>query len=250
MTDEHTGPEDAVAEPAPAPNGRRNGDAPTLGYVPATPDTPAPTLADPIGEAASAYAQLVERIGELEGARIVLVTAAVKGSGPGLAALNLAVAATRAGKRVVLIDGHADAKGPSQFLRTASGPGLADLVAGRAGLRDASRLLIVERVGRFPMIPAGTWDEEEELAAADLADPIDRMSEHADLVLVVVPGDASAERTTSLGAHADGSLLIVHGGESAGALHTAAQELSAAGAPIVGLVELAPPRRGRSLRRK
>ena len=223
-------------------------DAPTLGYIPPTPESPAPTLSDPMGDAAAAYGQALDRIQAATAAHILLVTGAIPGSGPTLAALNLGFAATRIGLRCVVIDGDTEGGGPSQYLRTGSDPGLAELASGEADLKAASRLLTMDDGGRLPVIPAGESQPGAELSPNDLAEPIDRISEHTDLVLIVIAATASEQWAAALGAHADGTLLIVDGSEQQGAVVAAAERLAKIGAPVTGLIELAPQRRG--IRRK
>ena len=212
--------------------------APTLGYIPPSPASPAPTLADPRGEAAAAYVQALDRLQAATAAQVLLVSDADKGPGATLAALNLGITATRAGLRTVIIDGDPTGGGISRYLRTGDGPGLAELASGAANLAEASRLLTIDAANRLPIIPAGTVDVEAEIEPAHLADPIDRISEHSDLVLIVAPASVSVERGAALGAHADGSILIVDGTESQRTVADAAERLTSIGAPVIGLIEL------------
>lgn len=222
--------------------------APTLGYIPATPDSPVPALADPEGDAATAYVQALDRLQAASPGRILLV-ARPDGGPDDAAALNLAVAATRLGLRCVVIDGDDGGGGPTQFLQTRSGPGLADLAAGTVDLKQASRLLTIDADNRLPMIPAGTADAPGEFDATAIADPIDAISEHSDLVLIDVPVRDAYERLTALGAHADGSILLV--GDKLGARERArtAERLATVGAPVIGLIEWAPAKRRKRRKR-
>ena len=213
-------------------------DAPTLGYIPPTPACPAPTLADPRGDAAAAYARALDRLQAATTAQVLLVSDAGTSPAATLAALNLGITATRAGLRIVIIDGDPSGGGISRYLRTGDGPGLAELASGAADLAEASRLLTIDAANRLPIIPAGTGDVEAEIEPAHLADPIDRISEHSDLVLIVAPASVSAQRSAALGAHADGSLLVIDVTESQRAVADAAERLTSIGAPVVGLIEL------------
>ncbi len=197
-----------------------------------------------MGDAAAAYAQALDRIQAATNARILLVIGATPGPGPTLVSLNLGFAATRIGLRAVIIDGNAEGGGPSQYLRTGAGPGLAELASGEVDLKEASRLLTIDDGSRLPMIPAGKGEPGAELSANDLAEPIDRISEHADLVLIVIATTAGEQREAALGAHADGTLLIVDGSEQQSEVVAAAERLAAIGAPVTGLIELAAQKRG------
>lgn len=225
-------------------------DAPTLGYIPATPETPAPVLADPMGDSATAYRKTVDRLQAAAKVRIVLVSGIDSGRAATLASLNLAMAATRLGVKVVLIDGDDSGGGPSRFLRTGATPGLSDVAAGNAGLREASRLLELDRDHRLPVIPAGSAMAGEGLAAADIADAVDLMSEHSDLVLICVPGDAGDRRLSALAAHSDASVLVITEGDETVGARDAAARLADAGAPVVGIIELANHKRRSRLRRR
>lgn len=223
-------------------------DAPTVGYVPATPGMPAPVLADPVGDASAAYRQAIDRIQVTTSARILLITSAQTGPGATLTAINLGMAATRLGVRAVVIDGVETGDGPSRFLSTGAAPGLTDIASGSASLAEASRLLEIDRHHRLPVIAAGK-DPAAAFEPADIADAVDRISEHADIVLVVVAADASENRAVALGAHADGSLLVVDEGRGANAAD-AADRMAAVGAPVAGIIERAVHKRQRRRRRR
>ena len=219
--------------------------APTLGYIPSSSTSPTPTLSDPVSDATTAYVQAIDRIQAADGgARILLVTAPVAGNLPTHAALNLAIAATRIGLRSVVIDGDSKGRGPSRYLRTGSGPGLAELASGEAGLKEASRLIQVDADSRLPIIPAGT-DAATDFAAAAIAEPINQITEHSDLVFIVTSAEASNERIAALGAHADGSLLIIDGSESQTLVGQVADRMASVGAPVTGIIELSRPKRSK-----
>jgi tyrosine-protein kinase Etk/Wzc len=209
--------------------------APMIGRVPPTPDSPAPTLADPGGDAATAYGESLERLQAVTTGQIFLITGERRGAESGLVALNLAVAAAGVGLRTVLIDADVTGAGPTQFLRTGDGPGLLDLAAGEADLKDASRLIAVDGTTRLPVVPRGRTESEEPQWAA-LAHAVDRISEHSDLLLVNLPADAADGWRSSLGAHADGSVLVDTGRESRADLGAAAALLADVGAPVIGFI--------------
>jgi Mrp family chromosome partitioning ATPase len=211
--------------------------APMIGRVPATPDTPAPTLADPGGDAATAYGEALERLQAVTTGQILLVTSEGRGASSGMVALNLAVSAAGVGLRTVLIDADLTGAGPTQFLRTGDGPGLIDLAAGEVDLKEASRLIAVDGTTRLPVVPRGRSGPEPEPQSAALADAVDQLSEHSDLVLVNMPADVTGGWRSALGAHADGSVLVVTGKESRADLGAAAAILTDVGAPVVGFVD-------------
>ncbi len=177
-----------------------------------------------------------------------LVTSADQGLGPTLTSLNLAMAATRIGIRAVVIDGHESGDGPSRFLSTGSDPGLSDIAAGSATLKDASRLIQIDDRHRVPVIAAGS-DPEAAFEPASIADEVDLITEHSDLVLISIGAGASTERTVALGAHADGSLLVVDEGKPHAGASEAADMLAEVGAPVIGIIERAAQKRQKGRRR-
>ena len=211
-------------------------DAPMIGRVPPTADSPAPTLTDPGGAAAAAYRDTLERLQAATTGQILLVTGAMRNAGATTVALNLAVTATRVGLRALLIDGDTTGAGPSQFLRTGIGAGLTDLASGTADLNEASRLLAVDAETSLPVIPAGRPGSEPEPQSAALAAAVDRISEHSDIVLIDAPLDLSFGWRAELGAHADGSVLVIGGKESRSDLAAATSLLADVGAPIAGFI--------------
>lgn len=223
-------------------------DAPTLGYIPPTPDTPSPVLADPMGDPASAYRKTVDRLQAAANVRVALVVGTDSGNGATLASLNLAMAAIRLGVKTVLIDGDDSGAGPSRFLRSGAAPGLTDLADGSVDLREASRLLELDADHQLPMIPAGSAVAGEAFTASDIADAVDLMSEHSDLLLICVPRDADDNRLAALGAHADASVLVVVEGDTSSHLEDEATRLADAGAPVMGIIELARRKRRSRLR--
>src|SRR5205085_9645759 len=72
-----------------------------------------------------------------EPTRSLMVTSSTPGEGKTTTAANLAVAATLQGKRVILVD--ADMRNPSHhpLVGVACEPGLSDVLAGFASVRDA-----------------------------------------------------------------------------------------------------------------
>ena len=152
--------------------------------------------------------------------------------------MNLAVAATKRGRRVVLIDGDASAAGISRFGRTSAIPGLAELAAGEASLAEASRLWRVNRSTRLPFIPSGAAGKAtvEMLRSELLAEAIDELGEGSDLVLIDVPPVNWNTDLAPLAAHADGTVLVIPEGSDLGAAEKAASRLEHLGAPAAGYV--------------
>jgi len=209
---------------------------PLLGQIPE--DTTSSTYSDPGSAAAVAYAAAATKLEALTSGQIVLVTSAGPGQGTSRTALNLAAAATRAGRRVVLVDGDPTQNGLSRFGRTGASPGLADLARGEVDLKAASRLWAIEDSHRLPFIPAG--DGDWPISAGEngdaMADVVDTLTSGADLVLIDVPPLGWNSAAQPLAVHADGSVLVVTETSDPSAISDASSSLDEAGAPVIGYV--------------
>ena len=124
---------------------------PLLGQIPH--DTNTSTFATPDSEVAGAYAAAARELEARTSGQVVLVTGAVPGQGTSRTALNLAAAATRAGRRVVLVDGDPTRNGLSRFGRTGASPGLAELARGESEMQIPAESWPSRRTGANPSYP-------------------------------------------------------------------------------------------------
>lgn len=214
------------------------GALPRFGIIPAGSSTPVPTLTSTGSRFDDAYMVTASRVETEATGQIFLVSSPSPGQGASTVAMNLAVAMTKAGRRVVLIDGDSSAQGISRFGRTAPTPGLAELAAGQATLAEASRLWRVNRSSRLPFIPAGSHEQSAVTTAASphLAHAIAELGDGADVVLIDVPPVNWNTDLAPLAAHADGTVLVVPEGSDLGAASRAAERLGELGAPVVGYI--------------
>jgi LCP family protein required for cell wall assembly len=220
-------------------------DVPEMGVIPAYAPVPAPTLSDPDSAASSAYNQVSSSLARSNTATVLLVTGPSPGSGASSVAMNLAISSTRAGRKVVLVDGDRVTQGLTRFVRTKDGPGLSELASGTADLNQASRMWVLDDANRLPFIPAGGAlpTDGDGLRSASIAEAIDRMSETADLILIDT-SPATDNEAIDLAAHADGSLLVIPSQAEAETAQAASRRLEEAGAAVVGFViNGAPPYR-------
>jgi len=208
---------------------------PLLGQIPH--DTNSSTFAEPESEVSGAYEAAAQRLEAQTSGQVLLVTGAVPGQGTSRTALNLAAAATRAGRRVVLVDGDPTQNGLSRFGRTGASPGLAELARGESDLAAASRIWAIERNRRLPFIPAGEGDLPSGINGADpVADAVDRLTDWADLVLIDVPPLGWNSSGQPLAVHADGSVLVVTEASEPEVVERTSHDLEEAGAPVIGYV--------------
>jgi LCP family protein required for cell wall assembly len=206
-----------------------------LGAIPIDEAGPAPTLSDT--DATDRYTGLLREIEGQTTGRILLVSSPGPGQGASTVSLNLAIAATKAGRRVMLVDADPSPNGLGRFLSTGSSPGLSDVAAGAATMSGAARMWELEDGTRFPMLPSGdTLADAEGLSGVLVADALDAVSERADLIIIDVPPVLWSNATPELGAHADGTILVVADSADPATVTRAIEDLSKAGAPVLGYV--------------
>ena len=210
---------------------------PHLGTIPNLRSVPAPTLTDPDGEAATAFHQAVDALEASTTGQVVLVASPSPGQGTTTVAMNLAISATQAGRRVVLIDGDLTTRGLSRFMHTGPTPGLAELAAGEANLGEASRMWNLEGTSRLPVVPAGAPGRSEAtLRSGAVADAVDVLTERADLVIIDSPPILWNGTSRPLAAHADGTVMVVSANADHHAVMKARTVLEDVGAPLLGYV--------------
>lgn len=223
-------------------------DYPMLGAIPADESGPAPALTE--SDTAHRYTGLLGEIEARTTGRVVLVSSPAPGQGSSTVALNVAIAAARAGRRVMLIDADPSPHGISRFLSSGNSPGLSDVAAGTVTLAEATRMWTVDDGARFPMLPSGSdLSDVDALAGLLVADALDTVSERADLIVMDVPPILWSDATPELGRHADGTILVLSDSADAGVVSDAIAQLETVGAPVLGYVrnrskgtkKLAPP---------
>jgi len=206
-----------------------------LGSIPVDTSGPAPALND--SDATDRYTGLLREIEGQTTGRILLVSSPGPGQGASTVALNLAIAATMAGRRAMLIDADPSPNGLGRFLSTGDSPGLSDVADGSATMSEAARMWNLADGNRFPMLPSGdTLADVASLSGVLVAEALDTVSERADLIIIDVPPVLWSNTTPGLGAHADGTILVVADSADAGSVTQAIDDLEDAGAPVLGYV--------------
>ncbi|KAA3641892.1 MAG: hypothetical protein DWP92_00350 [Armatimonadetes bacterium] len=205
-----------------------------LGTIPLH-DQPAPTLSN--SNTAAAYVDAVHMIQDQTTGRVLLLTSPSPGQGATTVALNLAIAATRLGRRVMLIDADTTHHGLARFLSTGSTPGLTELASGELSLSEVARMLTIDETVQLPLIPAGSPDGDDSLLGGlEIGDAIDRVSERADLIIIDAPPIGWSDATPHLAVHADGSILVVTPNADPTAATKTATKLADVGAPPLGFI--------------
>lgn len=213
---------------------RESFDEPNLAAIPSTPGIATPSLTEPESDAAHAYIRALERLDAESEARIVLVSGPAPGHGATTVALNLAIAATRIGKRVVLVDGDPSSRGLSRFGHTGPVPGLSELAAGTTTLAEASRLWSLEPGQSVPFIPSGAPNGRASIAGEHLEGVMGRLAAGSELVLIDTP--PVEHNGNGIARHADGTVIVVTETAAEAEIQEARHNLMEAGAPVVGYV--------------
>lgn len=218
--------------------------APLLGQVPdfkAAGVTGAdPTRSAPYSQAAEAYQFVVaslEHTLQRTGCTSLAVTSAADGDGKSVTALNLAIAAAREGRRVVLVDADERGSGLTRLVGVTAAPGLTDLADDAVPFADCSRRLPALDED-LSFVPAGS---RPPTPARFFRTPafrrvMARLNDHADLVIIDTPSLLTVSDTSAIADQADGILFVVARGTSVGVLEAVRERLGFVGTPVLGYV--------------
>lgn len=193
-------------------------------------------MAAPRSPAAEQYRVLARRIEPAiaAGARRVAVVSAVGGEGRSTTAANLALALSLDGRsRVALVDAHLRAPSLHRLLAAPPGPGLVDLIEGRATLAAS-----LWRVGAGPLelLAAGHTDAPHaRMASPVLARVLGELAARCDVVIVDAPPTLPTADLLSFVGSVDAALLVVRAGRTPRDLIRAALGLLSA-TPLLGAV--------------
>jgi len=212
-------------------------DEPIIAYVPTTEGAPTPVFVSDDSAESTVYLDAVARLEKATKGQVILVAGAGPGLGATTVAMNLAVAATRMGRRAVLIDADPGG-GLSEYGQSDPVPGWTDLAAGSASLEAATRLWRIDEANRLAVIPVGSDIENrtETLGGLTLADTIDRLTEHADLLIVNTAPVDWDESLQQVATHADGTLLVITPEAEVQRLDDIREKLAEMAAPVIGYV--------------
>ncbi|KWR71524.1 MULTISPECIES: polysaccharide biosynthesis tyrosine autokinase [Cupriavidus] len=139
--------------------------------------------------------------------KVVAVTSPTAGAGKTFVSVNLAVLFAEAGQRVLLVDADLRRGRVSSWFGQPAGPGMAEVLAGRATLVDAARPTVVNGLS---ILPAGAppTNPSELLMRPAFADCLRAGAERFDLVLIDTP-PVLAVADAMLVANVVGATLLV-----------------------------------------
>ncbi len=189
---------------------------PVLGIVPEDmPRVLLPAATHPRSARAEAYRQVRTNVLNSSDRRplTIAVTSATLGEGKTSVSTNLAVALSRAGHRVALID--ADLRRPrvAKFMGLSAGPGLTDVLTGEIPLEQA---LVLRDESRFAILPAGSipTNPSEALGSSTMKEVLARLAEEFEFVIVDTPPVVPVTDALVLAPWVDGMVLVARLGET------------------------------------
>jgi succinoglycan biosynthesis transport protein ExoP len=100
--------------------------------------------------------------------QVVVVTSSLPQEGASTVAVNLAVSFTRSGSRVILVDGNLRKPRVARYLGLTDGPGLTDVIAGRADLQQVTQS---RENGTLSVLGAGHLSSDTDAVLDSLEDP-------------------------------------------------------------------------------
>jgi capsular exopolysaccharide synthesis family protein len=184
----------------------------------------------PAAEQFRVFNQRLERLGATRPLRVVAISSSARREGRTTVAVNLALTAAQAGRRVVLVECDLRKPSVSALLDLTPRAGLAEVLTGSAELGQA-----LCRVGNLAVLCAGSaHDPAGALRSPRLPELFADLRAAYDLVLLDAPPALAFADADRLSAAADGVLLVVRA-------HSTPREvarLAAAtlGAKLVGVV--------------
>jgi capsular exopolysaccharide synthesis family protein len=139
---------------------------------------------------------------------IVAVTGAQPSDGVSTTAFNLAVVMARTGRPVALVDANMRSPVLHTVLGLPRSPGLADLLTGRAELKQ---VILPTRMPHLMLVPAGETDAPAQalLSQSSLADAFALLRSRFDLVVIDTAPLLQYPDALHVGKHVDGVLQVV-----------------------------------------
>jgi len=152
----------------------------------------------------------IDRAGVTRPLRTIAITSCARGEGRTITAANLAYTAARDGREVLLVE--CDLRRPSLagLFELAPGPGLAEVVEGKAELSQA-----LARVGYLTVLAAGdASDIPVVLRSPRLAATMETLRSSFSLIVLDLPPALALSDAGRLATSADGIVLVVRAGET------------------------------------
>lgn len=218
--------------------------APLLGEIPDHGSTDSDTLAGQLALApgtAEAYQFVLASIEfalEQVGGSSLLVTSAAPGDGKTTTALQLAMAASRDGRRVVLLDADIRAQGLTRMLGLTERTGLTELALRHLDVDDSVHYLPVSPELLLPVVAAGgrVDDAGSFFRAPQFRKAVQRVKDEAELVMVDSSPLLAVADTTVIASQVSGLVLVVDPRTQLAQLEQIRERLAFISTPLLGYV--------------
>jgi capsular exopolysaccharide synthesis family protein len=170
--------------------------------------------------------------------RTILITGAEVGDGKTTIAVNLASIIAQGGKRVLLLD--ADLRRPRvhRFMGVHNKAGLTDLFRGTHRIEEVKYTFDESNAGSVSVIPTGSLppNPAELLGTKKMETLLEKLAKTVDMVVIDSPPTLVADAQI-LASKVDGVLIVLTPGRThMGALRSLVEQLTTAGAHVVGVV--------------
>ncbi|HJQ44886.1 MAG TPA: polysaccharide biosynthesis tyrosine autokinase [Amycolatopsis sp.] len=198
---------------------RRLAGAPNLGTIahdPEVPEHPLTVQEHPRSPRAEAFRKIRTNLQFIDVDRprkTIVVTSALPEEGKTTTLCNLAIVLARAGHRVVLVETDLRRPRATDYLGLEGGVGVTSVLSGRVSLADAlqpwgNSMFDVLASGPIPPNPS------ELLASRQMANLLDDLRDHYDMVLLDAPPLLPVTDAAVLGVACDGAMLVVRYGKT------------------------------------
>ena len=178
----------------------------------------------------------------LQRGMVVAIVAPVVGEGTSVLSVNTAMAAARAGLRVVLVDADAGAQEASRLIpgvaeRTAT-VGLAEVAAGTSSLGGAVVPVEIGSGARLSVLGRGStsFTASDYFSSPAVADVLVQLADRYDLVMLDLPPLLQVAYSSAAIQQADAVVLVVRHGSATANLDEARHRLDLIGIPMLGYV--------------
>ena len=171
--------------------------------------------------------------------KVVVVTSPTPGDGKSTTTANLAASLAQQKLRVLVIDADMRRGALHRTLGGVRGPGLSELLTGRADVAGVLQSLSFGAIGRIDLISTGTVppNPAELLASPRLIDLLEALEPQYDTILIDSPPVTNVSDAMILAPHADGLLLVARGNKTErGAVRFAMEQLGTVRAKVMGTI--------------
>jgi capsular exopolysaccharide synthesis family protein len=172
------------------------------------------------------------------GGRTVVVTSPGPADGKTLTAFNLAVAAARDGRRVLLCDADERVRGLTALAGTATAPGITDLADDEMPLEGCVADVPLLAGESLPFVPCGSRPSDPAgfFRTPGFRKALGRVTEGGDLVVLDSPPLLAVADASAIAGQVDGIILVVAKGTPLKTLEEVRERLEFIGTPLLGYV--------------